>query len=102
MPDGLQSTSSNESASGNQSNNIDTALDNLETMKTQSDMSDVEVIKASTSSMQDKMSCQFDKLDAMINKAENAQYSMAHQNKQMKSFLKWTNDQTKVQISLQN
>lgn len=88
MPDGLQSTSSNESASDNQSNNIDTALDNLETIKTRSDMSDVQVIKASTSSMQDKMSCQFDKLDAMINKAENAQHSMAHQNKQMKSFLK--------------
>lgn len=102
MPDGLQSTSSNESASDNQSNNIDTALDNLETMKTRSDMSDVQIIKASTSSMQDKMSCQFDKLDAMINKAENAQHSMAHQNNQMKSFLKWTNNQTKVQISLQN
>lgn len=28
-----------------------------------------------------------DKLDSMIYKAENAQYSMAHQNKQMKSFL---------------
>lgn len=88
MPDGLQATSSNESDSsnsGNQSKNIETALDNLET---EALISDVEVIKASTSSMEHKMSCQFDKLDSMINKAENAQYSMEHQNKQIKSFLK--------------
>lgn len=90
MPDSLQPSSneSDNSASGNQSKNIDTDLDSLETKKTQSDMSDIGVIKASTSSMQEKMSCQFDKLDAMLNKAENAQYAMAHQNKQMKSFLK--------------
>lgn len=31
---------------------------------------------------------QVDKLDAMIMKAENAQYSMQHQSKQMKSYLK--------------
>lgn len=34
-----------------------------------------------------KMSNQLDKLDALLTKTENAQYSMAHQNKQMKSFL---------------
>jgi len=88
MPENLEAASSNESDnsnSGNQSNNIDVALDNLETMKTQAD---VNVIKESTTNLQQKMSCQFDKLDAMLNKAENAQYAMSHQNKQMKSFLK--------------
>lgn len=87
MPDSLQPTTSNESDSansGNQSNNIDaSSSDNLETVN-----ADVKVIKDNASSMQQKMSCQFDKLDAMINKAENAQYSMAHQNKQMKNLLK--------------
>lgn len=47
----------------------------------------VEAKKASTD-MQQKMSCQIDKLDSLLTKAENAQMSMAHQNKQMKSFLK--------------
>lgn len=28
-----------------------------------------------------------DKLDSILDKAENAQYSMAHQNKQMKKFI---------------
>ncbi len=90
MPDSLEPTTSNESDGTNsdnavnQSNNIDTSpINNLETMN-----SDVKEIKASTSNMQQKMACQFDKLDAMINKAENAQYSMAHQSKQMKGFLK--------------
>lgn len=89
MPDNLQqpTASANESDSannGNQSNNIDVALDNLETITD----GDVKVIKESTTSLQQKMTCQFDKLDAMLNKAENAQYSMSHQNKQMKKFLK--------------
>lgn len=90
MPDNLQPTSSNESEisnSGNQSNNIDVASDNLETNKTQSD-TDVKVIKESTTSLQQKMMCQFDKLDAMLNKSENAQYAMSHQNQQMKKVLK--------------
>lgn len=38
--------------------------------------------------MQQKMSSGFDKLDSLLTKTENAQASMAHQNKQMKSFLK--------------
>lgn len=84
MPDSLQPTTSNEegdsSNSGNQSTHTDT-LDSSEAIQPQSS-------KGNASSMQQKMSCQFDKLDAMINKAENAQYSMSHQNKQMKGFLK--------------
>lgn len=38
--------------------------------------------------MQQKMSSGLDKLDSLLAKTENAQQSMAHQNKQMKSFLK--------------
>lgn len=36
----------------------------------------------------EKMGSQLDKLDSLITKAENAQYSMQHQTKQMKKFLK--------------
>lgn len=35
-----------------------------------------------------KVGSHIDKLDSLITKAENAQYSMKHQTKQMKSFLK--------------
>lgn len=35
-----------------------------------------------------KMGCHLNKLDSLITKAENAQYSMQHQTKQMKKFLK--------------
>ncbi|CAK9796498.1 hypothetical protein ANTPLA_LOCUS825 [Anthophora plagiata] len=36
----------------------------------------------------EKMGSHLDKLDSLINKAENAQYSMQYQTKQMKRFLK--------------
>lgn len=92
MPDSLQPTTSNQTdcsdSDGNQSNNIDTALDNLETMKAEVDALDVKVVKDGAKSIQDKMSCQFGKLDAMLNKSENAQYSMQQQNKQIKNLLK--------------
>lgn len=35
-----------------------------------------------------KMGSHLDKLDSLITKAENAQYSMQHQTKQMRKFLK--------------
>lgn len=38
--------------------------------------------------MQQKMGSGLDKLDSLLAKTENAQISMAHQSKQMKSFLK--------------
>lgn len=98
MPDSLQPSSSSDepesSNSGDRSNNIDTALDNLETMKAQSDLSDVKLIKDGATSMKDKMSSQFGKLDALLNKAENAQYSMSQQNKQIKGLLKWIDGQS--------
>lgn len=37
--------------------------------------------------MQQQMSSGIDKLDSLLTKTENAQYSMAHQTKQMKSFM---------------
>lgn len=47
-----------------------------------------ELFKQSSIDMQQKMSNQIDKLDLLLTKSENAQYSMEHQNKQIKSFLK--------------
>lgn len=47
-----------------------------------------EQLKKVSTDMQQKMSGQIDKLDLLLTKAENAQYSMANQNKQMKSYLK--------------
>nr|XP_033339675.1 uncharacterized protein LOC117228101 [Megalopta genalis] len=38
--------------------------------------------------LNEKMGSHLDKLDSLITKAENAQYSMQHQTKQMKEFLK--------------
>lgn len=92
MPDSLQPSTSNQTecshSDGNQSNNIDTALDNLDAMKAEVDALDVKVVKDGAKGIQDKMTCQFGKLDAMLNKAENAQYSMQQQNKQIKTLLK--------------
>lgn len=49
--------------------------------------SSIEPLKKASTDMKQKMSSQVDKLDSLLTKAENAQYSMAHQNKQIKSFL---------------
>lgn len=43
---------------------------------------------ASQPDVQKKMSRGIDKLDSLLTKTENAQYSMAHQSQQMKSFMK--------------
>lgn len=45
-------------------------------------------VRKMSSDLQQKMSGQLDKLDVLLSKTENAQYSMEHQNKQIKSFLK--------------
>lgn len=45
-------------------------------------------VKKHSTVMQQKMSGQLDKLDALLTKTENAQYSMESQNKQIKSLLK--------------
>lgn len=41
-----------------------------------------------TINLNEKMGSHLDKLDSLITKAESAQYSMQHQTKQMKKFLK--------------
>lgn len=41
-----------------------------------------------TIDLNEKMGSHLDKLDSLINKAENAQYSMQYQTKQMKKILK--------------
>lgn len=41
-----------------------------------------------TIDLNEKMGSHLDKLDSLITKAENAQYSMQYQTKQMKKFLK--------------
>lgn len=60
---------------------INTALDDLDTMAS------VEK-RALGKDVNQQISSQVSKLDSLLDKAENAQYSMDHQNKQMKKFLK--------------
>ncbi|EZA60368.1 hypothetical protein DMN91_011295 [Ooceraea biroi] len=45
-------------------------------------------VKVKQSDLSQKMGSHLDKLDSLISKAENAQYSMQHQSKQMRKFLK--------------
>ena len=47
-----------------------------------------DTVKPKVIDITEKMGSHLDKLDSLINKAENAQYSMQHQTKQMKKFLK--------------
>lgn len=49
--------------------------------------SSIDHLKKSSTDLHQKMSSQVDKLDILLAKSENAQYSMEHQNKQIKSFL---------------
>lgn len=49
---------------------------------------DVIDIKPQQIDLSQKMGSHLDKLDSLISKAENAQYSMQHQSKQMRKFLK--------------
>lgn len=68
--------------------NIDGALENLDQLKTEEAKSNITVLKQSSMDMQQKMSCQFGKLDTLLNKAENAQYAMAQQTKDMRGLMK--------------
>lgn len=67
---------------------MEAALDTLDEIKTQSVISDTAIMKQRATDMKQKMSSQFDALDSMLVKAENAQYSMAQQNKDIKRMLK--------------
>lgn len=64
--------------------NINTAIDDLNKMTVAENKS----TPAKKVTLEDQMTSQMDKLDSLIYKADNAQYSMSEQNKQMKKFLK--------------
>lgn len=61
--------------------NINEALNVLETMKSNQD-------RSVGMDINQQVSSQVDKLDSLLNKADNALCSMEHQNKQMKKVLK--------------
>ncbi|GAB0087853.1 uncharacterized protein DMENIID0001_022070 [Sergentomyia squamirostris] len=79
--------SSNDDAPA-ESNNINEALDTLDTMKDASNQPTTGELRHESLNLQKKMTSQFDALDSLLNKAENAQYSMQQQNKEMKKFLR--------------
>lgn len=78
---------------------IESAPDEVVTLETSAEASDDIVADAANDPASDgvqpkqldlsqKMGSHLDKLDSLISKAENAQYSMQHQTKQMRKFLK--------------
>lgn len=67
---------------------INSALDDLEQIKTTNLQSDVQIAKKTTLDIQKKMTSHLDKLDSLINKADNAELAMAAQTQQMKKFTK--------------
>jgi hypothetical protein len=69
------------------SSSINDGIDDLDKMKANEQATNIEVIKQTKLDMDKKVTSQLDKLDSLINKAENAQYSMKHQNQQMKKFM---------------
>lgn len=72
----------NESPSIDQTESIDVVLNRTECQNINRTLS------KQSKDMQAKMSNQIDKLDSLLSKTENAQYSMEHQNKHIKSLLK--------------
>ncbi|XP_055705749.1 uncharacterized protein LOC129803319 [Phlebotomus papatasi] len=71
-----------------ETNDINSALDTLDTMRDNATKTDTTEIRETSLNIQKKMTAQFDALDSLLNKAENAQYSMEQQNKEMKKFLR--------------
>ncbi|XP_039436494.1 uncharacterized protein LOC120418246 [Culex pipiens pallens] len=87
------STPSEGAASGDQANeatssSINDALETLDSMKEVQNASDASVAKTAATDLGQKMTCQLGKLDALLNKADNATYSMKHQTDQMKKIAK--------------
>lgn len=109
IPDGTPSTSAtasrrNTTATGgsisghhnveNDGGDINNALEGLDDMKEQENSSDIkpiiptEKIREAKRDIQKKMTSHLDKLDSLINKAENAEISMSEQTKQMSRMAK--------------
>uniref|UniRef100_A0A182K087 t-SNARE coiled-coil homology domain-containing protein n=1 Tax=Anopheles christyi TaxID=43041 RepID=A0A182K087_9DIPT len=82
------STPSQEPASGSEGKSINDPLDTLDTMKDLNASSDATVAKAAAQDIGTKVTSQLDKLDSLLNKADNATYSMKHQTDQMKKIAK--------------
>ncbi|XP_076289747.1 uncharacterized protein LOC143213609 [Lasioglossum baleicum] len=72
---------SNEAEANDEELTVDLSEDKAEIVKS-------EPTQPKLLDLNKKMGSHLDKLDSLITKAENAQYSMQHQNKQMKKFLK--------------
>lgn len=67
---------------------INEALDTLDQMKEVEQQSDYQFAKKQVQDINSKISKNTDALDRLLSKAENAELSMEHQNKQMKSHLR--------------
>lgn len=80
--------SSADPTNGTESNTIDDALDTLDSMKEVENASDVKIAKTAATDLGQKMTCQLDKLDSLLYKADNATYSMKNQTDQMKKIAK--------------
>ncbi|XP_019559377.1 uncharacterized protein LOC109428147 [Aedes albopictus] len=81
-----EGSASNDPTNGTESNTINAALDTLDTMKDVQNASDVKIAKSAATDLGQKMTCQLDKLDSLLDKADNATYSMKHQTGQMKKM----------------
>lgn len=64
---------------------INSTLDDLKTMQ---DNEETSLLKSAAKDIGNSVTCQFSKLDQMINQADKAESSMKHQNKQMRGFLR--------------
>ncbi|CRK86614.1 CLUMA_CG000451, isoform A [Clunio marinus] len=67
--------------------NINDAIETLDQMKEVEGQSDIQFAKKQSQDINQKVSKNLDALDRLISKAENAELSLQHQNKQMKGFL---------------
>uniref|UniRef100_A0A6B2E9C7 Uncharacterized protein n=1 Tax=Phlebotomus kandelakii TaxID=1109342 RepID=A0A6B2E9C7_9DIPT len=70
------------------SNDINDALETLDTMKDNAEMTNTTELRETSLNIQQKMTSQFGALDSLLNKAESAQFAMEQQNKEMKKFLR--------------
>lgn len=68
---------------GQDGGDINTAIDNLQTMK-----ENTSLLKHGVKDVKQEVTSQISKLDSLINKAERAETSLQYQNKQMRSFLR--------------
>lgn len=57
-------------------------------MKEIDQMSDVQFVKKQAHDINQKVAKNMDSLDRLLEKSENAELSLQHQNKQMKSYLR--------------